>query len=149
MIQDAIQFFLIPHRFMHALMREHAVPEKFGLNKTEVRALMALRHYERISMKKLGDGVGMPKGSFTQVIDKLVNAGVAERASNPQDRRMVMVNITSHGKEVATELDEDLRSYMKKKLKALKEKEQEELWQALQTIQKISSILNEGNNENR
>lgn len=148
-IEDAIEFFQVPHRFIHILMSDYTVPAEFGLNQSDIRTLMMLRNQGLVSMKELGNWVGMAKGSFTQVVDKLVRTGLAERSSNPRDRRMVMVSITSRGKRMTTVLDRDLRVYLEEKFKILETEEQKDLERALDILSNITFILEKRRDENR
>ncbi len=146
-ISDPILFFQIPHRFLNALMFDHVLRPAFGLNKTDIRTLMGLRFLSPVSMQRLGNWVGIPKGSFTQVVDKLVRSGLVVRSENPKDRRMVLVSITEKGKETAVAVDADLRTHLDNKLKSLKADEVASLIKALETIREITTILKRGDNE--
>lgn len=138
---DLMLFIQIPHRFMHALMHRSHGPSDPALNRTDVRTLVTLEEAGPASMNKLGRRVGMAKGSFTQVIDKLVRMELVSRKESPDDRRVIMVSITGKGKEKKRQLDEALVVYLQKRLEKLTDLEQEALLGALRTIEKISKKL--------
>jgi DNA-binding MarR family transcriptional regulator len=50
-------------------------------------------------MHELSDAVVITKGGLTKLIDRMVDAGLVERASVPENRRVTLVKLTPHGRE--------------------------------------------------
>jgi DNA-binding MarR family transcriptional regulator len=140
-IDDPLICFQIPHYFIHQLTLDHRIPAEFGINKTELRPLMALRHDGPMTMQELGEMVGIPKGTLTSVVDRLIRSGLAQRSEYPQDRRKVLVEITTKGMKSAGLIDKDLRLHLKRVLSVLSADERDALFQSLQTIHSISTRL--------
>jgi DNA-binding MarR family transcriptional regulator len=66
-------------------------------------ALMLL-HYTRagaLPLGKMGDRLQVHRASVTNVVDRLVDGGLAERVPQGTDRRSVLARITPKGREVA------------------------------------------------
>jgi DNA-binding MarR family transcriptional regulator len=138
---DALLYFQIPHLFIHQLIHDHILPNDFDINKTEIRTLMTMRREGPLTMQNLGFKVGIPKGSLTSVVDKLIRLNMAQRSDHPDDRRKVLVSITPKGMETANILDKELRSHLEHKFSVLSQKERDALFQALKTIHTISAQL--------
>ncbi|MGX9415845.1 MarR family winged helix-turn-helix transcriptional regulator [Vibrio sp. WJH972] len=138
---DILLLFQIPHHFVHQLMHDHIVPSELGVNKTEMRTLMSVRRGGGLTMLELGHRVGIPKGSLTSVVDKLITLELVVRSQHPDDRRKVVVAITDKGLETGELMDTHLRNHLGKKFMALSEEQRTDLFQALRTIHNISEQL--------
>lgn len=142
-LEDALLFVQVPHRFIHTILRDITLPQEVHLNKTHVRTLLMLRDHGPISMHRLGKRVGMSKGSFTQVIDGLVREGLVKRYRDPQDRRSVLVAVTSSGISVVKKLDKNFLSHLMPFLALLSESERQDTIDAIKKLRRITEIFEE------
>jgi DNA-binding MarR family transcriptional regulator len=79
-----------------------AVGERFadlhGLNRTDVRALVAImdaaRQGRALTAGGLGDAVDLRSASVTALVDRLERAGHVRRVRDPDDRRRVSLEIS-------------------------------------------------------
>ncbi len=133
----------VPYRLIHVIMHGKNPDPDGNLNKTHARTLAMLRHHGPLSMHGLSDLVGMPKGSFTQVVDKLVRMGLAERTRKPEDRRVVLVSITDRGRNKINEFDAFFGECVRETFTVLKEEEIDALLKALRTIEKTTRLIEE------
>ncbi len=53
-----------------------------------------------LRMKELAEKLGVTTGTLTVQIEKLVNAELIERCPHPEDRRAIVVKLTSAGEEI-------------------------------------------------
>ena len=75
---------------------DQAVAERFGLNRTDARALDVLDQHEGpITAGELAQAMHLTTGAITSVIDRLEKAGWAKRVRDPADRRRVLVEVTA------------------------------------------------------
>jgi len=75
---------------------DQAVAERFGLNRTDARALDVLdQHDGPITAGELAQAMHLTTGAITSVIDRLEKAGWAKRVRDPEDRRRVLVEVTA------------------------------------------------------
>lgn len=84
----------------------------FDLTFPRYEALMLLfytRHGE-LPLGKISDRLQVHRASVTNVIDRLVDRGYVERASQAADRRSVLARITSEGREVAQQATKRLNA---------------------------------------
>ncbi len=88
----------------------------FGLTPPQYFVFNALWMGDGISLGELGERVSLDSSTLTGIIDRLGRSGYVERQQNPDDRRSVLVFLTtkarelgSHILEFADELDITLR----------------------------------------
>ena len=80
---------------------DQAVAERFGLNRTDARALDVLDQHEGpITAGELAQAMHLTTGAITSVIDRLEQAGWAKRVRDPEDRRRVLVAVTAKVKTI-------------------------------------------------
>ena len=74
---------------------DQAVADRFGLNRTDARALDVLDQHEGpITAGELAQAMHLTTGAVTSVLDRLEKAGWAKRVRDPSDRRRVLVQAT-------------------------------------------------------
>ncbi|HEY6793445.1 MAG TPA: MarR family winged helix-turn-helix transcriptional regulator [Kineosporiaceae bacterium] len=66
------------------------------------RALAVLLSRGDLRLSELSEHLHIAPRSTTEVVDALVERGLAERRPDPEDRRAVLVRLTEHGRAVAT-----------------------------------------------
>jgi len=72
---------------------ERAASQALGINRSDLQALNALEHGP-LSHGHLADRLGLTSGTVTTLVDRLVDAGYAERQPDPTDRRRSEVALT-------------------------------------------------------
>lgn len=73
---------------------------EFGIDRRTHRVLARLRYQGppyRLSAGELADGLGLSSGAMTNRLDRLEEAGLVRRLSDPDDRRGVLVEPTKAG----------------------------------------------------
>jgi DNA-binding MarR family transcriptional regulator len=93
------------------------------------------------TMSKLSTELNVPMSTATRIVDWLVHAGMVERVNDPNDRRVVRVNISKNGRE----LYETGMAHNKKRIsRLLKDFLPEEQTQLLHLMNKLfNSMMNE------
>jgi DNA-binding MarR family transcriptional regulator len=87
-------------------------------------------------MKEIADYLCVTPPSATALINNLAEQNLVERVADQEDRRIVRLQITAHGKKELGDSIDDLAGRMKKILNVLDDKEKENL---IRILQKISS----------
>ena len=91
---------------------DQAVADRFGLNRTDARALDVLDQHEGpITAGELAQAMHLTTGAVTSVLDRLERAGWAKRVRDPDDRRRVLVQATPKVKKMGDSIygsDEDV-----------------------------------------
>lgn len=81
---------------------EQELRRRHQLTATQYGVLRLLFHADggRVRMQELADAVGYSSGAATRMVDPLVRAGLVERESDPDDRRLVIVTLTRTGRDL-------------------------------------------------
>jgi DNA-binding MarR family transcriptional regulator len=98
-----------------AVLLSQAVAERLGLHPTDVEVLDLLNRGGPLTPGRLAELTGLTTGAVTRLIDRLERAGYVRRASNPHDRRSLVVE------PVAERLARDLAPLYDSLEKALEE----------------------------
>ena len=77
---------------------------KKNLTTSQFGVLEALLHLGPLNQKTLGNKLLKSGGNMTLVIDNLQKEGLVERHQNPEDRRATLVNLTSKGEKLISEV---------------------------------------------
>jgi len=83
---------------------DQAVAERLGINATDHRCLDILDQRGAISAGALADALGLTASAVTTVLDRLERRRYVRRATNPDDRRQVLVALTPRLRRRAQEL---------------------------------------------
>jgi len=83
-------------RSMHAYFLTHFGTLQFSPAQLEM--LKAIHAAQPISHKALAQRCRLTPGGVTQQLESLENAGLVERTTDPDDRRIVYLSLTSDGK---------------------------------------------------
>lgn len=74
------------------------------LSIAQIKALIVLAHQEPLTVSQIGDhlGIGLPTASY--LTERLVQADLAERSEDPDDRRRTLVRRTKRGRDLTQQL---------------------------------------------
>lgn len=88
------------------LMTQRMLDESFDQQVTpaQVVALRYLSLNESSLMSDVAEGLSISFPAATKTIDRLVRKGLASRAEDPHDRRVVRIRLTEQGKQLVTEV---------------------------------------------
>jgi len=146
-IEESQLFIHVPRRLRHVIVRGLKKPSDTHLNRTQFMTVMLLKENGTVPMHFLGSIIGMEKGSLTQVVDKLVDLGMVERNRDPEDRRLVLVQLSPEGRRFADEMQGNFNAHLRQVLEALDEDEVKDLIESLKSIQKIVEKIEENKGE--
>jgi len=88
-----------------------------------------------VSPNHIADRLIISRASVTSLLDSLEKRGYVKRQPHPSDRRMLLVELTNSGRQVANQFRPIVHQHQKVWLNALNEKEQEQLIQTLHRLQ--------------
>lgn len=78
--------------------------QRFGLNRTDLRALDIIGQAAPVSPTALATALGMSTGATSAVLDRLEAAGYARREPDPQHRRRTVVRMTSRATRLSRQI---------------------------------------------
>jgi DNA-binding MarR family transcriptional regulator len=115
---------------------------KSDLRVSQMKALFAFKDAQCLSMKELANNAGVKLSNMTMMIDNLIKEGMVVRDRDGQDRRKVMVRLTTGGEKVRSVFLAHRRKVAKNVFSQLTEEDREKLLNSMETacniLQKIS-----------
>jgi len=107
---------------------------QLDLTMTQFRALIALCEDEPVTIGYLGQrlGIGLPAAS--QIVERLVRLGLADRCEDPSDRRRTYVRLTNESDALLARLRQGGRELMTEWLGQLSDAELEALTTGLSAL---------------
>lgn len=79
---------------------EQSVVKDTGYSLAQVHTVEVLGSHGAMRMKELADRLGITTGTLTVQVDKLVKFGLIARYPHSEDRRSILVGLTTQGKEL-------------------------------------------------
>ena len=117
--------------FVRNFLSGYPAPE--GLNRTHLRTLLFIMFADKPKMSEISGNMGLEKGSFTPVAQKLLNLGYIEKSKTDLDRRKSILSLTEKGKKLTLEYSKAHADYIQGKLDLLGN-EKEDFMEALTVV---------------
>lgn len=103
-------------------------------NKNQSMAVMIIGKAEEITPTALSKLINMEKGSLTALIDSLVEKKLAIRSNDPEDRRKILLSLTSEGIEYMKAIEEQSKQELLLMVANLDEKEVNQMHDSLKIL---------------
>lgn len=107
-----------------------------NLTIAEASAIYAIGPDEPKTMKQIAETLGVAVSTPTRTIDRLLEKGFVNRTVGKKDRRKLLIELTSKGKELLEDIDKENLEITKKMLNGLSDDE-------IETFKKILFKINE------
>jgi len=104
----------------------------------QYRVLMLLHHNEKMTVSDLHHALNTAQSTASEMVARLVQQGLVERHSDPQDGRKTVLKLSRKAKKDLLSRLDAMTDVYREILKNFREEEQEDLIRALE---KIASIL--------
>jgi DNA-binding MarR family transcriptional regulator len=135
-------------RVMRRLQRDleccdRALVSCCGVTVAQSYALLALRELGAATMNEFATEMRLHGTTMTRMVDALIDKGMVERKSDPEDRRVVRVSLSAAGEEVAAQVQESKRGLLSAALADLPANEQNMVLQALERMADMLERLSE------
>jgi len=88
---------------LKALSNERVL--KVGLSMAQLNILYTLKRCGEMPMSRLAEMLNVSLSNATGLIDRIEERGLVERTRVPEDRRIVLIRVTSSGEQLLKELD--------------------------------------------
>ena len=117
------------------------------LTATQIKLLLKIKSDINQKMSSIARSIGLEKGPFSQLIDKMVDKNLIKRVRSDEDRRVVYLSPTEKGNQYIEEINKMTNERVLKILKPLSEEEKSEFLKSLLTMKKIAYKLIKLNKE--
>lgn len=109
LLRDLTRDLLLVGRLWRKMAREAAA--RHGVSEAASAPLVWIERLgENVRQNALADAIGIEGASLVRLIDELQASGLVTREPDPSDRRANVVSLTPRGREVVTEVNEDIQS---------------------------------------
>jgi DNA-binding MarR family transcriptional regulator len=69
-----------------------------GVTLSQCHAVIEIGSADGMSVKNLSSRLGLDASTLSRTVDSLVENGLAERATSPEDRRSIVIRLTAEGR---------------------------------------------------
>ena len=88
----------------HAFNRAYKpLLDRFGLTYPQYLVLLALWQRDGMTVKRVGEEIGLDSGTLSPLLKRLEAAGYVGRKRDPGDERQVIVSLTDKGRDLKSE----------------------------------------------
>jgi len=115
--------------------------DKTGLNVSQLSCLLVLEKTGPLSLSKLSQHVFLSPSMITSIVDQLEKKELVLRTRKSSDRRVILIELTDKGKEVAHTAPPSFQEQLITNLSHLKEEEKKALFDNLNKL--LSIIVSE------
>lgn len=127
---------------MHHSMRERAhFAKATGLSMPQFGILMQLHYRGNCGVSDIGDRFDITNAAASQLVDKLVQSGLIQRAEDPNDRRAKLLNLTDKGRDLIRQGIEQRYRWVDQLAGKLSAEEREKVSEALKIMTQAAEEL--------
>ncbi len=124
---------------VRALVRRFALSERAevsccGLTVAQAATLEALSSSGPLRQGELGKGLGITPSTLTRNLTRLIDAGLVERLSDPDDARAVQVGLSASGVDAAKQVGKQEEAFAEAVLARLPAERREAIVEGLQDL---------------
>ena len=109
-------------------MSEHGVTAAQGYT------LLCLPRKGGMTMSDLSEAMGLAGSTMTRMVDPLVQKGLASRAPDDEDRRIVRIALTDRGREAQRGLEQELEEFFAGVLEGLTDERRRAILDTLKLV---------------
>lgn len=144
--QYEIRIFAVLKRLMRSLdIHSRRLVASHDITGPQLLCLIAVSEQDgEITTSELADAVHVSPSTVVGIIDRLEGKKLLKRARCKADRRVVHLQTTRQGEELASEVGHPLRDGLADALRAMTKAEREQLTLGLEKLAKLMGLLPEG-----
>ena len=124
---------------MRAIREQMRSGRAASLSVAQFRLLLFVRRNPGTSLSPVAEHLGTTLPAASQLVERLVRAGLVTRAQHPEERRRVELRLTDAGDATLAECDARTRSWLCERLAGLEETELDRLASALRELRTLLS----------
>jgi DNA-binding MarR family transcriptional regulator len=81
---------------------------KLDLTIDQLKSLILIYSQEKISFKELARALGISRSNITGLADRLIQNGLLNRNQDPEDRRIQYLMLTAKGREIISDIKQEI-----------------------------------------
>lgn len=111
---------------------------QLDLSIAQVRVLFVLTQHPAAPIGTIAQALGIGLPTASHLVEKLVRAGLVQRAEDPKDRRQTLVRLTQQGEDLIEHLNQDRLEQVRFWLNQLNEEELTALRVGLEALSRVA-----------
>lgn len=115
------------------------VASQYGLTISELNTLYEVRAGQSLSLSEIVQRIGLSKSATSQLVERLVQAGLLLRQEDPTSRRQKQVSLTEAGFQITHSLDGLMLDKVAQTLEAVPEAPLQQLYEALEGVKRYTA----------
>jgi DNA-binding MarR family transcriptional regulator len=121
-------------RFIRSDMRTHSAD---SLTIPQLRSLAFLKRNPGASLSAVADHLGVTCATASTTIERLVQRHLVQRSDHPQERRRIVLNLTTQGKSLLEESQEKTRFHIAEIIESLSSEELLQIEKSLTLLKNV------------
>ena len=109
----------IPKDFQTPINSQKECCSDLSIPPSHIRVIFYLIHYNSSPISQIADSLGISKPNMTPIIDNLINYGLVNRYNDPNDRRILRVELTKKAFNLLDAFRVAICNLFKEKISAL------------------------------
>jgi DNA-binding MarR family transcriptional regulator len=127
---------------MQRSLRERAqLAKAIGLSMPQLGILMQIHFRGNCGISEISNRFDITNAAASQLVDKLVQSGLIQRAEDPHDRRAKLLNLTEKAKELIQQSTERRYRWVEDLARKLSAEEREQVNEALNIMTRVTQEL--------
>ncbi len=115
----------------HSLHERSHLAKNIGISMPQLGILMQLNFHGSCGISEISNRFDITNAGASQLVDKLVQSGLIQRAEDPQDRRAKLLTLTEKGTELIQQGTERRYRWVEDLAEKLSAQEREQVQEAL------------------
>ena len=140
--QDPIQEITETYRAIFRSLWAATAPAwiDLDLSMAQLKTLIVLSKEEPATIGQVAESLGIGLPTASHLIERLVQAGLAERTEDPLDRRRTLARLSPQGEELSERLRQGSRDRLRDWLAQLSDDERAALLYGLRALRQVSQL---------
>jgi DNA-binding MarR family transcriptional regulator len=137
-----IQRLIERHRLLARELHAASAPVwiELDLSMAQLKTLMVIADQEPLTISQVAESLGVGAPTASQLVDRLVQAGLAGRADDPADRRRALVQLSEAGHTLVERLRNGPRERLRELLSQLDDDDRAALLQGLEALWQTAQL---------
>lgn len=120
--------------FLRDRVRQYDEPR---LSLSQLRILYFLNHYPESSLSKVAKHLDVTRATMSEAIERLVQQGLVLRVNDPQERRSILLSLTSAGGKYQQQVYQTLLTSIEQKFNSLSDQQTKQVLEVLVLLETI------------
>jgi DNA-binding MarR family transcriptional regulator len=148
-IEELVQLFEQMRHLWRPPKKAAPPPSLKALTLPQARCLMFITRHENCTMGELCKHLGVRLSTASELVDRVVVAGLAARSTDPEDRRITRLTLTRRGRNIHQKFQAMQKERIRQLTSTFSREEYREFTGALKTVIRLSDKARGEKNEEK